>query len=397
MNACKATQKIVTWDVCRYNPVRGHERPGSAPMTESLAAADPAAPAGVEVVTTCQPGENALEFNTTTQAGSVFLESIKTLRPQPGAKAHAPADPIPTAEWTQAIGKRVIELTSAGNGGARQSVKSVGKTRADQVAYNADEPPARPFELPAAPKGTSSLEITLIAREFNVQPIKAELSDLNLSEFVYLESDMKNYKADVPIEEVLKDREKYRFRAVVLDAFQSIREVWAGDPGGGGTGKLPEEIMAPITDAIKREINKGLEFYAIGIAKLELSNIALDEIESLKPGETKRWQAHYEYARAVVKARLAYLNEYNKLMGDVRTETLPALENGQNLYKLASSEKMKSKKDIQMLVDQAQEAYARLITEHRGTPWAIQAKREKNFSLGLVWRPASSAKELAPK
>ena len=51
----------------------------------------------------------------------------------------------------------------------------------------------------------------------------------------------------------------------------------------------------------------------------------------------------------MVKARLAYLNEYNKLMGDVRTETLPQLDKaiGQDSYKLASSEKMKSKKEIQ--------------------------------------------------
>ncbi len=29
LNACKATQKVVIWDVCRFNAVRGHERPGS--------------------------------------------------------------------------------------------------------------------------------------------------------------------------------------------------------------------------------------------------------------------------------------------------------------------------------------------------------------------------------
>ncbi len=274
----------------------------------------------------------------------------------------------------------MTELTALGNSGAKQTVKADGQPRGDQVAYNADEPPAKPFDIPAAPKGTAPLDITQLAWEFKIPPIKAELSDLNLSEFVYLESVMKDYKADVPIEEVLKDREKYRFRAVVLDAFRAINDVWTGALAGA-EGKMEEEIPAPITDAVKRTINKGLEAYAIGIAKLELSNIALDEIESLKQGETKRWQAHYEYARAVVKARLAYLNEYNKLMGDVRTETLPALANGQNLYRLASSEKMKSKKDVQMLAEQAQEAYAKLITEHKGTPWAIQAKREKNFSL----------------
>ena len=91
----------------------------------------------------------------------------------------------------------------------------------------------------------------------------------------------------------------------------------------------------------------------------------------------------------MVKARLAYLNEYNKLMGDVRTETLPQLDKaiGQDSYKLASSEKMKSKKEIQRFAEEAQEAFAKLITEHRGTPWALQAKRDRVYSLGLVWQP----------
>jgi hypothetical protein len=77
-------------------------------------------------------------------------------------------------------------------------------------------------------------------------------------------------------------------------------------------------------------------------------------------------------------------------MGDVRTETLPPLDKdkGQNQYRLVSSEKMKSKKDVQKYADDAQEAYNILITQHKGTPWAIQAKREKSFSLGLLWSPA---------
>jgi hypothetical protein len=118
-------------------------------------------------------------------------------------------------------------------------------------------------------------------------------------------------------------------------------------------------------------------------------------VASIKVGETRRWQAHYEYARAVVKSRLAYLNEYNKLMGNVRTETLPELKAnlGQNSYKLASSEKMKSAREVQNLAEESQAAFAKLIAEHRGTPWAIQAKRDRSFSLGLVWQPYVASDE----
>ena len=273
--------------------------------------------------------------------------------------------------------------------GRKQTVKAAGQPRADQVVYNPDEPVAKRFEMPVPPKGTSRDEIRSIEKEFYLPPIRPGLAETGLADLPFLDSVMKNYMADVPEEEIRKNKEKYRLRAVTLDAFDALREIWGTSPDAGGLGNLDETIDAPITEDVKKKINKGLEAYAIGIAKLELINIELDNVASLKQGETKRWQAHYDYARAVVKARLAYLNEYNKLMGNVRTETLPELKPnlGQNSYKLASTEKMKSGKEIQALAEESQAAFARLIAEHKGTPWAIQAKRDRSFSLGLVWQP----------
>ena len=100
----------------------------------------------------------------------------------------------------------------------------------------------------------------------------------------------------------------------------------------------------------------------------------------------------------MLKARLAYLNEYNKLMGNVRTETLPPLNKalGHNSYKLASSEKMKSGKEVQQLAEESQQAYGRLIAENKGTPWAIQAKRDRSFSLGLAWQPFVAKDDATP-
>jgi hypothetical protein len=34
--------------------------------------------------------------------------------------------------------------------------------------------------------------------------------------------------------------------------------------------------------------------------------------------------------------------------------------------------------------------YGKLIAEHKATPWAIQAKRDQSFALGLMWQPLSS-------
>ena len=281
------------------------------------------------------------------------------------------------------------EIAALSKDGTKQSVKLEGKPRADAVAYDPDEPPAKRFELPAPPKGTSAIEIKSIEREFFVPAIRSDLSDTGLADLPYLESAMKDYKSDVPIDAILKDREKYPLRAATLAAFEAVRDVWAaGKPGSEGIGNL-KAIPAPVTETLKKEIQRDLEAYAIGIAKLELVDDELNRAAQHRANETKRWQAHYDYARAMVKVRLAYLNEYNKLMGDVRTETLPELDKsiGQDSYKLASSEKMKSKKEIQKLAEEAQEAFAKIIADYRGTPWALQAKRDRAFSLGLVWQP----------
>jgi hypothetical protein len=48
---------------------------------------------------------------------------------------------------------------------------------------------------------------------------------------------------------------------------------------------------------------------------------------------------------------------------------------------------MKSKKEIKEIADSAKELFARIVKEHAGTPWAVQAKRDGTSALGLEWRP----------
>ncbi len=400
LQACKATQKVVIWDVCRFNPDRGRQRPGSEPMTETLHKALSTPPDGVEAIVTCGPGENALEFsnlslegrNNAHYAGSAFLEAMKPSgksNRSPG-KQPTPADPIPVSDWLTAVAKRTAEMV--GSLSLKQTVKLEGKMKATQVAFNPDEAPAKRFDFPVAPRGTSPGEIAQIVTEFSVPAIRRDVNDTGLNTLAYRDEIMKDYKADVPLDEIMRDKEKYKFRVTTIRALDKIRKMWAIEPGATGGPAMRDNFKTPVNDKLKKEIKEEQEFWAIGIAELELLNDDLDKVGALKDAEPKRWQAHYEYARAVLKTRLAYMNEFNKLMGDVLTETLPAIDKklDQDGYKLTSSEKMKSKRDVQKIADEAQEAYAKLVTEHKGTPWAIQAKREKSFALGLVWQPVSS-------
>jgi hypothetical protein len=425
LKACKATQKVVIWDVCRYNPQRGRQRPGSEPMTAGLYKALSAAPPGVQVVTTCQPGENALEFynlqppdadprSRLAYAGSAFLESAryvasKNLR---GGKQPTPADPIPVADFTPAVAKKVNELAGYVNADAgeempkkdekktlKQTVKIIGKLPDQQVAFNPDVPPAKRFAFPEAPKGIAPADVAAITSVIEVPAIRSDLVETSLQNFAFRKEVMDAYKADVTPEVARKDPETYKFQATTLQALDKIRRMWTASDGGAGGPAIRNSIKAPVDDPLKRSIKEEQDFWAIGIAQLDLVNGDLDAIEPMREGQSKLWQAHYDYARAALKARLAFMNEYNKLLGDVLTETLPELDSklGQDRYRLVSAERMKSRKEVQEYAKQAKELYEKLVAEHKNTPWAIQAKRDKAFALGLSWQPISSGDTMAGK
>jgi hypothetical protein len=85
------------------------------------------------------------------------------------------------------------------------------------------------------------------------------------------------------------------------------------------------------------------------------------------------------------------LNEYNKVLGNLVTETLPALDSklGQDGYILVASDSLKSGKDVKKMAEEAQELFQEIAVKYKGTPWAIQAKQEKTIQIGLTWKAAS--------
>jgi hypothetical protein len=140
LKACKATQKVVIWDVARFNPERGRQRPGSEPLSEDLAKLlTETAPPNTQVILTCQPGENALEFynqvveagvRQKTVAGSSFLGATQYVKGV-GSKSLGENDPIPVDEWVGAVSKKVAEFSALGAAGEKegkftQTVKAFG-------------------------------------------------------------------------------------------------------------------------------------------------------------------------------------------------------------------------------------------------------------------------------
>src|SRR5262249_7709621 len=62
LKQCPAQQKVLIMDVCRYDPGRGHERPGGGPMEAELAATLQKPPEGVQVWLACAAGQYSFEF-----------------------------------------------------------------------------------------------------------------------------------------------------------------------------------------------------------------------------------------------------------------------------------------------------------------------------------------------
>ncbi len=117
----------------------------------------------------------------------------------------------------------------------------------------------------------------------------------------------------------------------------------------------------------------------------------LDELKAMaeeRDKEPKRWQANYDFVRARVEAELAYLVEYQSLLGQMRKEFPPRDPKVHGGWKLAATPNLSGDSAGRKLAASSRKALDKIIKEHPGTPWEVLAKREKLTSLGLEWQPA---------
>jgi len=261
-------------------------------------------------------------------------------------------------------------------------------------------PPHEPAPKPTPPKTTPPktnpppkvepprapvADIKALEREMYLPPFKPGGADIVLADHPFPPDLMREYAADMPLDAIMKDKEKYRFRAAVMDALNELRNEWSAR---GGTRRLRTEVKEPLA-AVKAPVKKEQEFWAIGIGELELRLLKLEAVAPLRATEKKRWQANYDYALASLKARLVYMNEYNKVLGNLNTETLPALKKGENGYTLIASEALKSGKDIKKMAEDAHALFQEIAVKYKGTPWAMLAERDLKVPLGFNWKPAT--------
>jgi hypothetical protein len=90
---------------------------------------------------------------------------------------------------------------------------------------------------------------------------------------------------------------------------------------------------------------------------------------------------------ARLQSQIAYLYEYQSMLGQMRKELPPrdpALHGG---WRLAAQTSLQGDAAGKKLYKSSQKILEKLAKDNPGTPWEVLAKREKLTALGLEWQP----------
>jgi hypothetical protein len=411
---CPAQEKLIIFDVCRFDPGRGIERPIFGEMTPELEKALHESPDGVSVLTSCSAGQFAYEYELweahvpglyrQEQYGSFFTSLFfaadnKALL----SKMTRPEDPLPLGtlldylnEFVPAAVKDLVKK--------EQKPKYTPKLRKEWLAYNKDEPLARRVEFPKPPPTAKPAEVKKMFEELDLPPIKSAIQtkekDLKFADnYPFTEESLKDYFNSGPsFEDIQKAPEKYKdefpLRVATVNALLEMRKLKATE----AKDELPDRFKAPISDMIKARIT-GVYQRTIttrqGILQDQLDDLAAAEKHRDKE-KSKRWVANYDYAYAQAKIRFAYIAEYNLAFGKVKTDALPELTEEQAKtggWVIFSQDKMASPKDIRDLAEEGKQTMAELAKANPNTPWAVVAKMNRGVILGVVWQASNFAAE----
>jgi hypothetical protein len=408
---CPARQKVLLVDVCRRDPKRGEDSPGSGPMGPKLDALLKDPPAGVQVWSACVGGQYSYEYDEATfdsslVQGSVFLSLLATSSRE-GGRIAKPEDALPVEHLAKQVDSEVQKLVKV-HAKAEQTPRLSGREPTAGAEYNPDEAPPPRFDLsrPTALLAGAApfAEVQAIFREVAVPPVQLGIGTGRTQEtpdqqsgrlatiFAFAADRLKPYAADVgpPF-----GPERFPLRVAVLKTVEALdRQGRLSRVKVAGKEEPIKEPTLEVKVRTKEALKKSLSESQKGgpaVQIVELTDL-LEEMEKVgaKRGEesSRRWQAHYDYALAELKSRLALVHEYNAMLAKVKRDELPDLDAKlHGGWKLARQEKLQSPKEVRDYATDAKKLYAKLIKENPGTPWDVLAKSGHLAPLGLAWVP----------
>ncbi len=404
LEKCRARQKVFVVDVARFSPTEGQERPGGDKMSAKFEGALKNPPPGVQVWTACLADQQSYETDYAPMG--LFLDTLWSVlastKPGQGyqGKITRPNDLFPLEALTELINKGMAaELKSMK---VQQVCKVYGKDRDNGGEYNPSEPLAAVPQLPKMPdkavNAKSRVLVKAVLDEIGTPAVKVSRYDNGLS------FDLLPVFADAALEKFAPTNppEDSKLRPAIMRARAVLWAVAADN-------KIPTGSIASEVQKIKADLGVNLSVLKDGyrapakekdfkdgvlkderqVAKImgQLFEVE-DELLSVKgekEKESMRWQANYDFILARVQAQIAYLFEYQSMLGAMRKE-YPPREEGQGGWKLASRTELSGDTNGKKRARASHKTLDEMITAYAGTPWEVLAKREKLTALGLEWK-----------
>jgi hypothetical protein len=394
--ACKARQKVLVMDVNRFSPTRGLERPDAGPMDPKFEKALKNPPAGVQVWSACSAGQYSYESDDAPEG--VFLEALYAAFTQNMIQREGDSLPV------EYFKDKIDQLMEADL--KRRKLQQVsflsGKMAGEGAPYDKNEPLAKEPNLAPMPdnRGNEKL-VKAVLDHIGTPGVKPSQHSEELKYDALPPFDpkiLKKYEDDSGTDD-----------SPVRKAIRQARAVlWAVSSGGApanlqaevqsARGKLKGQLITILQDGFRAPPAAQEANFKTQVAdnQRDVARImgrlteALEELEAAgetRDAEPKRWQANYDFMKARLQAEIAFLYEYESMLGQMRKEFPPrdpALHNG---WRLAAKTDLQGDSKGKKLAKDSRKILDKLAKDHAGTPWEVLAKREKLTALGLEWQP----------
>ncbi len=160
---------------------------------------------------------------------------------------------------------------------------------------------------------------------------------------------------------------------------------------------FPQEVWAPATnEELKTQVLEMQKDVSAVQARLQE---ALDELNKLRPEydkeKVKRWQAHYDYTTARLAMFLAYIQEYNYMLGQLRKDPLPPRDPKVHRgWRMVPEPKLQSGGEAKKLLADADKVWDKMLQDKllQGTRWEDWVKQARGTQVGLKWIPTGGTK-----
>ncbi len=164
-----------------------------------------------------------------------------------------------------------------------------------------------------------------------------------------------------------------------------LRAVWKVDPSC-----FRDEYRAPAPGAGGRfraaVLRDSREAARIHFALAE----ELEELEAAgadRGREPKHWQANYDFLLARLKLQVAYVYEYQSMLGRLRKDPPPLDRATQGGWRLVRSQLMTGDVEGRKMARDAKVTLDQVVRHHPGTPWEVLARHAREVPVGLNLEP----------